>query len=71
MLEDACVGLIGGGNMGEALIKGIIDTSLLASDKIHVFDVSTSRTDDLKSHSYAYSERNWPIRGVIRGIDEV
>jgi pyrroline-5-carboxylate reductase len=49
MLEDAHVGFIGGGNMGEALIKGLIATSLLKAEQIHVLDVSSARMQHLEN----------------------
>jgi pyrroline-5-carboxylate reductase len=48
MFEDLHVGFIGGGNMGEALIKGLIEASLLAPARLHVFDVSAQRMEHLK-----------------------
>lgn len=51
MFENAQIGFIGGGNMGEALIKGLIAASLLKSDQIHVFDVIGARMDYLE-HTY-------------------
>ncbi|NLI83119.1 MAG: pyrroline-5-carboxylate reductase [Deltaproteobacteria bacterium] len=47
MLEDSHIGFIGGGNMGEALIKGLLNASLLTSDRLHVFDVVASRMEYL------------------------
>ncbi|NLI33860.1 MAG: pyrroline-5-carboxylate reductase [Deltaproteobacteria bacterium] len=47
MLEDTHVGFIGGGNMGEALIKGLLSASLLSADRLHVFDVISSRMEYL------------------------
>ena len=48
MFADLQVGFIGGGNMGEALIKGLIEASLLSSRQVHTFDVSGPRMDHLK-----------------------
>ncbi len=43
MIENSQIGFIGGGNMGEALIKGMIGASLLKARQIHAFDVLESR----------------------------
>jgi pyrroline-5-carboxylate reductase len=43
MFQDSHVGFLGGGNMGEALIKGLLTTSLLNPEQIHVFDVLAVR----------------------------
>jgi pyrroline-5-carboxylate reductase len=48
MLADLQVGFIGGGNMGEALIKGLIEASLVSSHQVHVYDVSGPRMDHLR-----------------------
>lgn len=49
MLKDRHIGFIGGGNMGEALIKGFLATSLVEPDRIHVFDVSEDRLKHLRA----------------------
>jgi pyrroline-5-carboxylate reductase len=49
MFKHLKIGFIGGGNMGEAMIRGLISASLFASDQIHVFDVSTPRMQLLAS----------------------
>lgn len=54
MLEQFDIGFVGGGNMGEALVKGLLAAKLLPADRIHAFDVSASRTRHLKE---AYSIR--------------
>ncbi len=41
------IGLIGGGQMGEALIRGILDSGLIAKEKVFVVDPSTDRRDYL------------------------
>lgn len=50
MFEQIQVGFVGGGNMGEALIKGILSASLLQPDRVHVYDVIQPRLDYLKAH---------------------
>jgi pyrroline-5-carboxylate reductase len=47
MLEQLQIGFIGGGNMGEALIKGLLSASLVARNRIYVYDVSTERLEYL------------------------
>jgi pyrroline-5-carboxylate reductase len=47
MVANVNVGFIGGGNMGEALIKGFLAASLLPADQIQVFDISQPRLDFL------------------------
>jgi pyrroline-5-carboxylate reductase len=50
MFEDLNIGFLGGGNMGEAIIKGLIAASLFVPDQIHVFDVSAPRMQHLSNH---------------------
>jgi pyrroline-5-carboxylate reductase len=49
MFRDFKIGFIGGGNMGEAMIRGLISASLFAPDQIHVFDISAPRMQLLTS----------------------
>lgn len=49
MFEGIQIGFIGGGNMGEALVKGLLLASLLKPRQIHVVDVLPTRTDYLKT----------------------
>jgi len=48
MFAQSHVGFIGGGNMGEALIKGLLSTSLLQPGQVSVFDVAPARLDYLE-----------------------
>ncbi len=48
MIEKSKIGFIGGGNMGEALVKGLIGASLVAPEQIYVYDVLPARLDYLK-----------------------
>jgi pyrroline-5-carboxylate reductase len=48
MFRDQKIAFLGGGNMGEAMIKGLIAASLFVPDQIHVFDVSAPRMQYLK-----------------------
>src|SRR4051812_12333915 len=41
------VGFVGGGNMGEALIRGLVESSLVPPDAIMVTDVRAERTRQL------------------------
>ncbi len=43
------IGFIGGGNMGEAIIKGLIQSNVYSPDKITVSDVSKERLEFLKN----------------------
>jgi pyrroline-5-carboxylate reductase len=49
MFKDCNIGFLGGGNMGEAMIKGLIAASLLDAPQIHVFDVSAPRMEHLRT----------------------
>jgi len=41
------VGFIGGGNMGEALVRGLIGASVVPADLITATDVRSERTREL------------------------
>ncbi|HEC49587.1 MAG TPA: pyrroline-5-carboxylate reductase, partial [Candidatus Desulfofervidus auxilii] len=43
------IGFIGGGNMGEAIIKGILKSKLYKSEDIMVSDIRKERLKYLKS----------------------
>jgi pyrroline-5-carboxylate reductase len=43
MFRDLKIGFIGGGNMGEALIRGLVSASLLNPKQIFVYDVIEAR----------------------------
>jgi pyrroline-5-carboxylate reductase len=47
MFKELTIGFIGGGNMGEAIIKGLIAASLFEAEQIRVFDVSAPRREHL------------------------
>lgn len=49
MFEQTRIGFIGGGNMGEALIRGFLASALLPAGNILVFDVSADRMRHLGS----------------------
>ncbi|MDW7771715.1 MAG: pyrroline-5-carboxylate reductase [Desulfobulbaceae bacterium] len=57
MLNSTTIGIIGGGQMGEALIRGIIQSGLLAAEKIMVIDPDRERCDLLnKKYSVLIAE---------------
>ncbi len=49
MDQNSHVGFIGGGNMGEAIIKGLLAARLLDPERIHVYDPVDSRMEYLGS----------------------
>lgn len=49
MFEGVRIGCIGGGNMGEAIIRGLIEASLFTPGQLHVYDISAARTEYLQS----------------------
>ena len=55
MFRDRSVGFIGGGNMGEALIRGLISASLFPAERVFAFDVIESRVK--------YLEKEFGIKG--------
>ncbi len=42
------IGFIGAGNMGGAMIGGILKAQLISSENIHVFDLNTSKLNSMK-----------------------
>lgn len=46
-IKGLTVGFIGGGNMGEALIKGLLEASLVPAASIHATDVRLERLKEL------------------------
>ena len=48
-MKEKNVLLIGGGNMGSALLRGIIQSGLAPARKITVIDILTDRLEDLRS----------------------
>lgn len=47
MFENQKIGFVGGGNMGEALIRGLMSASLFAAEKIRVYEAIPSRAEYL------------------------
>ncbi|HAA03057.1 MAG TPA: pyrroline-5-carboxylate reductase [Syntrophobacteraceae bacterium] len=48
MFANIRIGFVGGGNMGEALIRGFLAASLFSSNQISVFDVISERLEYLR-----------------------
>jgi pyrroline-5-carboxylate reductase len=48
MLNDKNIGFIGSGNMGEALISGLLNSNLSSADHIYCSDVRQERLDEIK-----------------------
>jgi pyrroline-5-carboxylate reductase len=49
MFKELTIGFLGGGNMGEAMIKGLIAAPLFKAGQIRVFDVSAPRREHLSA----------------------
>jgi pyrroline-5-carboxylate reductase len=62
MIDQSLIGFIGGGNMGEALIKGLLAAALFSPDRIIVSDADPARLE--------YLQRTYGIRPG-RDIGEV
>ncbi len=61
MLEDKIIGFIGGGNMAEALIKGLLAGGMPAAN-VSVADPSEERRDLLaERYGVGISDRNMPV----------
>ena len=48
MFQDKKIGFIGGGAMAEAIIGGILESSLVKADEVRVYDISTTRLNVLR-----------------------
>src|SRR5262249_60697743 len=46
-IKGRAIGFVGGGNMGEALIKGLLGASLVPASAIHATDVRLERLKEL------------------------
>jgi pyrroline-5-carboxylate reductase len=63
------VGFIGGGNMGEALIKGLLAASLVPADAVHASDVRIERLRTLaQQYGVQLREDN---AALVRDVDIV
>ena len=49
-LKDKKVGFLGGGNMGEALVKGLVGAGVVPARGIHAADVRDDRLRELATH---------------------
>lgn len=47
MTQNWTLGLIGAGNMGSALIRGVIESNLLSPANISIYDIDTAKTANL------------------------
>lgn len=54
MLKTSVIALIGAGQMGEALLRGLFEKNFLGADKVLISDVSKERTESL-SEKYGVS----------------
>jgi pyrroline-5-carboxylate reductase len=68
MLDQINIGFIGGGNMGEALVKGLLAAGLISSDRVNVFDVNSSRTQYLQA---SYGIRICPSISEVAAISGI
>ena len=51
-MASGTLGIIGFGNMGSAIINGLIDSHVYMPSDIHVFDIEPSKRDLAKSHGH-------------------
>jgi pyrroline-5-carboxylate reductase len=65
---DKTVGFIGGGNMGEALIRGLISASVLQPEQLRVYDVLGARLEYLKT---SYSIRPSSTIGDVASHSQI
>lgn len=63
------VGFIGGGNIGEALVRGLTRTGLIPSDRLMVADVRKERLDEL--HERYGVGTTTDNAALVRGVDVV
>jgi pyrroline-5-carboxylate reductase len=68
MFENQNIGFIGGGNMGEALIRGLLASALFPADRISVYDVSSSRIEYLIKEYGVRTSRNMAELAAPSGI---
>jgi pyrroline-5-carboxylate reductase len=61
MKESLCVGMIGGGQMGEALIRGMIESDLISAENITVAEPMARRRE--------YLEKTYKINGVEKASE--
>lgn len=58
MFENLNIGFIGGGNMGEALVNGLISASLFPAETVSVYDVIPTRMEHLSGKYDIQARRN-------------
>ncbi|MEJ5348095.1 MAG: pyrroline-5-carboxylate reductase [Desulfosoma sp.] len=63
------IGLIGGGNMGEALVRGLIQAGIVSSNHLHVYDVLEKRMEHL-ARSYGIHQKP-SLSECVRAVDTV
>jgi len=63
------IGFIGGGNMGEAMIRGVLGKGLSAPDDIRVTDISAPRLDALRKKYNIKTNEDY--RATTEGADAV
>ncbi|HEY3488496.1 MAG TPA: pyrroline-5-carboxylate reductase [Candidatus Deferrimicrobiaceae bacterium] len=63
------LGFIGAGNMGEAMIKGVIDAGLLPPEKVFAFDVRAERCADLHARFGVTAAAT--VEGMLAACDTV
>lgn len=68
MFTSKKIGLIGGGNMGEALIRGLLQSGRFEADQIMVSDISQDRLDYLQS---TYQLPTFVDNGKVAGNSDV
>jgi pyrroline-5-carboxylate reductase len=62
-IKGRTVGFVGGGNMGEALIKGLIAASLVPAKDIRATDVRASRSSTASTASRSRpTTPRWSVR---------
>jgi len=68
MRDIESIGLIGGGQMGEAIIRGILDAGLITSEKIMVFEPAQERREYLNE---TYSVRTADDEGSLAEFSSI
>ncbi len=58
MLSKKKIGFLGGGNMAEAIVKGLVASNIVGAKNISIADVSTARLDYLRKEYKVGTARN-------------
>lgn len=53
MAIEGTIGFLGYGNMGHAIVQGLIESSTTTADRILIYDVNSTRTADAAAHGIA------------------